>query len=118
MNTTLRTWFVWSLLLSISQAVCGGVYLVENGIPVDNSIVIAWDPSPDSSVMGYNLYFGTVSGSYTDFINVSNLTCVTLAGFVPGTSYYLTVTAYDAFGSESLPSNEARYDAPWGRLHN
>lgn len=35
-----------------------------------------------------------------------------IAGLVPGQTYYFAVTAYDATGSKSLPSNEVAFVTP------
>lgn len=84
---------------------------------------LAWDPSSDTNVTGYVIYYGTNSGSYarnfvdptggyTWHVDVGNQTTATLSNLPPGVTYHFVVTAYTAGGVESLPSNEVKYLAP------
>ena len=63
-------------------------------------------PASDHSISGYSLRYGTASKSYTQEIDVSYITQATI--FVPRSisACYFVVTAYNAAGLESLPSNE------------
>lgn len=70
------------------------------------SLSLAWNKSPDISVVGYRIYFGTNSGIYMQTVRVGNTTSATLNGLEEGTKYFVTVTAYDAIGLESANSNE------------
>lgn len=88
------------------------VYSVGSGISVANSIGVAWDLSPGTNVVGYNVYVRTADGSYTNKLNAGNLTNMTCAGLLPGTSYHFTVRSYDASGKESSPLKEIVYEAP------
>jgi hypothetical protein len=74
------------------------------------SVTLAWDPSPDV-VAGYNVYVGTASGVYGSPINNHLSTTITLT-LNSGQTYYFVVTAYDAAGVESLPSNQATFVPP------
>jgi hypothetical protein len=77
---------------------------------VENPVVsFAWDPSPDSSVTGYNMHYGNSSGNYTECIDVGNNDTWSCSGLVPGTTYYFAVTAYNSQGLESDYSNEVVY---------
>jgi hypothetical protein len=69
---------------------------------------LAWDPSPDTSVTGYVVYYGTAAGSYTQSVDVGNRTTYPLEGVIDGITYYLVVKAYNASGDFSAPSNEVR----------
>jgi hypothetical protein len=91
-----------------------------------SAVTLAWQASPDATVTGYKLYYGVASGVYTNSVNVgTNLTC-RLTNLVLGVTYYFVVTAYNAAGLESLPSNEVSWFArlaapvmrgePWVRL--
>ena len=66
---------------------------------------LAWDPST-GSVAGYKLYYGLASGSYSNEINVGNVTQYTVTGLQDGKAYYFAVKAYDASGNYSDFSNE------------
>lgn len=70
---------------------------------------LAWDASADPGVMGYRIYFGVSSGNYTDSIDAGNLTTSAVSGLSSGARYYFVVTAVDAQGIESLPSNEISF---------
>jgi len=71
--------------------------------------MLAWDPSPDAQVVGYRVYFGVASGSYTNSANVGAVTNATITGLVVGTTYFFAATAYNAAGDESVFSNEINY---------
>jgi hypothetical protein len=74
---------------------------------------LAWDPSPDTNVTGYAVYYGTNSGSYSTRIDVLNVTNVTIPNsnlFQHPLANYFVVTAYTITGVESLPSNEVSYN--------
>jgi hypothetical protein len=43
---------------------------------------------------------------------VGNVPGATIPDLKPGRKYYFAVTAYNAFGMESLPSNEAKFTVP------
>jgi len=67
---------------------------------------LQWNASTSAGVIGYRLYYGGASGSYTNVIEVGNVTSNTVAGLAPGATYFFAVTAYDANGNESAYSNE------------
>lgn len=73
----------------------------------DTAATIEWDPSPNSTAKGYRVRYGLVSRSYTSMVQVGNVTRLNITGLQPGKRYYFAVSAYDAAGIESLPSNEA-----------
>lgn len=72
-----------------------------------------WDESPESYVEGYYLYYGTVSGNYSNAIQIEGKQncCFMLEDipFVVDTKYYLALTAYIAGGVEGNYSNEVTY---------
>ncbi|MGZ4966405.1 MAG: fibronectin type III domain-containing protein [Chthoniobacterales bacterium] len=74
-----------------------------------HTITLSWDPSPTPDVIGYKLYYGQQSGNYTNTIDEGNRTSAEVANLIDGTTYYFAVTAYDATGTESLPSEEIHY---------
>jgi hypothetical protein len=76
------------------------------------SISLAWDPSPDTNVVGYALYYGNSPSSYTARVDVGDQTTATVAALTAGEKYYFAVTAYAADGTESLPSNWVAYLVP------
>ena len=75
-------------------------------------VTLAWNPSASPNVIGYNVYYGSACGSYTNKISVGNVTSATVPGLQNGACNYFVVTACDALGLESLPSNEVSFTAP------
>jgi len=70
------------------------------------SISFAWNPGPSNLVSGYILYYGTYSGNYSQSINVGLTTSATVSDLSEGETYFFVVTAYNASGTQSLPSNQ------------
>jgi hypothetical protein len=86
------------------------VYLFASAHEVSAaSLKLAWDPSPDTSVTGYRLYYGTSGVSYTNVVDTGNRTDYTVTGLDAGTTYYFAATAYTGTGDESTFSNEASF---------
>ena len=73
------------------------------------SVSLTWDPSPDTNVIGYKIYYGTASQVYTTNLVVGNVTNTTINGLAAGANFYFAATGYDAAGDESAFSNEAFY---------
>ncbi|MDD5141581.1 MAG: fibronectin type III domain-containing protein [Verrucomicrobiales bacterium] len=76
------------------------------------SVTMAWNPSTDASVVGYNLYYGGASGVYTNKISTAITPNAIVSGLMEGMTYYFALTAYDISGLESPLSNEATYSVP------
>jgi hypothetical protein len=59
------------------------------------TVTIAWDPSPDQTVIGYQVYVGTTSGSYTETFDVG---LATSFSYSPSDAsvYYFAVASYSA----------------------
>ena len=76
------------------------------------SVELAWDPSPDPSVVGYNIYWGVASRVYTNELCAGNVTNAVIGGLQEGVTYFLAVTACDSLGLESLFSSEICCSVP------
>ncbi len=76
-------------------------------------VTLEWDPNPEPEVSGYRLHIGPGAGTYNQTRDAGNQTNITVGELVAGETYYFVVTAYDAAGNESLPSNEVSFTAPW-----
>ena len=100
--------------MGLTRILGGIVFFVRLHNPVQavQSVTSAWDPSPDTKVVGYFRHFGSASGNYTNKVDVGNLTSATINGLVEGKTYFFAVTAYIATGLESIPSNEIGYTVP------
>ena len=73
----------------------------------DVSVPLAWNPSPDANVAGYKIYYGGASRTYTNSVDVGNVTSTVIAGLADGTTYFFAATTYGADGVESDFSDEA-----------
>jgi hypothetical protein len=85
--------------------------------PTTDSVTLAWNPDastsdPGTNTVGYRLYQGTKSGSYSSSSNVGTSTQTTVSGLTPGSTYYFVIKALNQAGSESPSSNEVSYFAP------
>jgi len=76
-------------------------------------VSLAWNASPDVSVVGYVVYLGTNSGIYYGSYRVGRTTSVTLKGLDEGVKFYFNVAAHDASGFESPTINEVVYTTPF-----
>ena len=75
-------------------------------------VVLAWDPSPDTNVVGYAVMYGTNSGSYQTRVDAGKQTNATIQLPANGATFFFVAIAYTVDGVESLPSNEVSYFPP------
>jgi hypothetical protein len=105
----------WPSRIMRLTRVLGGILLLallHTSAQAVQSVTLAWNPSADTNVTGYFAYYGVASQSYTNKINVGNVTGLTISGLVEGTTYFFAITAYNILGLESVPSNEVSYSVP------
>src|SRR6266404_4461645 len=91
-----------------------GVPLTGTGvIPVVHSATLRWTAST-STVSGYNVYRGTVSGGPYTKINSSLVAALTYTDSTvqSGATYYYVITAVDSGGNESAFSNQVSAAIP------
>jgi len=83
--------------------------------PPQHSVALAWNASTSSSVVGYNVYRGTVAGGpYTQINSALDATTSETDSTVQGgQTYYFVVTAVDSAGAESSYSNEVQAVIPY-----
>ena len=81
-----------------------------------NSLMISWlapteneDGTPLTNLAGYRIRYGIQSGNYSSEVKIDNagLATYVINGLAAGT-YYLVLSAVNANGGESTPSNEAQ----------
>ena len=77
------------------------------------TVNLAWDASPDASVVGYKVYYGGASGNYTNSALVGNVTNATFIGLVNGATYYFAASSIDGSGFEGDFSNETTTTVPF-----
>jgi hypothetical protein len=105
-------------------AVSGSITIVSNatgspatvslsGTGVAHSVTLTWNAST-STVSGYNVYRGTVSGSGYVKLNSSLVGVLTYTDSTvqSGTTYFYVTTAVDSSGNESVHSNEVSAPIP------
>jgi hypothetical protein len=76
------------------------------------SVTLAWDTSPDPTVAGYLIYWGTVSGNYTDSEDAGTNTAITISNLAGETPFYFAAACYDEEGAQSGYSTEIAYTTP------
>ena len=77
---------------------------------------LQWDKNPESDVTGYRLYRGTLSGVYDHSADIGQKLTTTALDLLPGNTYYFAVSAYDAEGFESNPSEEVIHSVPLSNI--
>jgi len=73
-------------------------------LPVPQVVMVGWDASPLASVVGYQLYMGSVSGQYDTIQRVGNQTSAAIV--IDRPVIYLAVSALTGDGLESPLSPE------------
>jgi Fibronectin type III domain len=73
------------------------------------SVPLSWNPSVDSNVAGYKIYYGVASQVYTNSVDVGNVTNAIITGLSENTTYFFAAKTYDASSVESDFSNETVY---------
>jgi hypothetical protein len=76
------------------------------------SVTLEWDPDTDPDAVGYNLYYGGASQTYTNMVAVGDATNTTISNLLPGVQYFFAATAIDIVGLESDFSNEMSCQVP------
>ncbi len=76
------------------------------------TVTLAWRPSTDPTVVGYDIYQGTTSGVYTSKLDAGDATNLTISDLVAGTTYYFAATTVDGAGMISPFSNEVSCKVP------
>ncbi len=76
------------------------------------SYVLFWNSSISPDVVGYNLYYGGATQTYTNKVAVGSVTNATISGLLSGADYFFAATAVDSVGLESDFSNEIYYQVP------
>jgi len=96
----------------LSVAVLAAALMCSHCAAQMSSIVLAWNSDADPTVAGFRVHYGASSGQYTQTDDVGNATTATISGLSAGETYYFVVTAYNAAGDESAPSNEISSTTP------
>lgn len=78
----------------------------------DGSVQLAWDPSTDTNVIGYNVYYGLASRTYTFAVSAGSATNATVLGLREGNTYYFATLALTGGGAFSDFSDEVSQYIP------
>ena len=89
-----------------------GLYAMQATSAQSATVTLSWNANPEPNVAIYKLYYGTVSRTYPQVINVGNSTTATVSNLVAGTVYFFATTATNALGVESPFSTELAYAPP------
>ena len=74
----------------------------------NDEVYLMWSPLNDPAVIGYNVYYNTISGRYINRRTLGKqVTNVTISALPVGQRYFFAVTAYSADQRETDYSNEA-----------
>jgi hypothetical protein len=111
MLVTPRENIFWAILLGVALFIPSFSRAAGNTPAITSStITVSWDRSPNRGVKGYRLHFGLTSGrNYSRVIDAGKATTYKISNLIAGKTYYCVVTAYDAAGKESPPSNEISF---------
>ncbi len=71
-----------------------------------NYVDLKWDTPFESDRLGYNLYYGKVSGKYTRRRDIGNISSYRLDDLNNDEVYYFAITAYDKLNRETDYSDE------------
>ncbi|OPY69609.1 MAG: hypothetical protein A4E57_01094 [Syntrophorhabdaceae bacterium PtaU1.Bin034] len=69
-------------------------------------VTFAWNANSESDLGGYRLYLGNETRTYTDSIDVGNVTTYTVDDLDDAKAYHVALTAYNLSGAESEFSGE------------
>jgi hypothetical protein len=82
------------------------------GTSQSSALTLAWDQNTEPDVEGYRVHYGTAPSNYKNTVETGGATVIEIDNLLPGTTYYLAVTAYNSLGLESLPSEEISFTTP------
>jgi hypothetical protein len=91
--------------LALFVAVAAIFSFVTGAFAETRSVTLTWDANAEPDIAGYKVYWGTASGVYDHFNDVSQTTA-SVPDLAVGLRYYFAVTAYNEAGLESGYSEE------------
>ena len=98
LNKSCRWVFQWSFLS-----------VALTSVLAETSLSLTWDPSPSKDTVGYSLYFGQADSGKLNRISIGGQPSSEISGLIEGIPYLIYVTAVNADGIESQPSNVLNY---------
>jgi hypothetical protein len=79
--------------------------------PQLTTVRLGWNAAPDLEVRGYAIYYAPTNSAVVKRVDAGNVVTCVLSNLVVGTTYWIHAVSYDAFGLESVPSNEILHTA-------
>ena len=76
------------------------------------TVTLAWDASTSTNVASYKIYYGGVTGTYTNSVSTGTSLSATVSNLLEGRTYYFAATATDTDGLESDYSSEVSTVVP------
>ena len=95
--------------LYLGLAACGSDDMPAGEEAIGASKTLSWTEVPESSILGYKLYWGTMSRQYDSHADVGPSISYTLSGLRSGTTYYFAVSAYNAGGESPLSAEVSSF---------
>lgn len=74
-----------------------------------SNATLSWDKETDPTIIGYHVYEGVSSRTYTNEFDVGSATTFIVSNLVANVKYFFSVTAYNVGGLESDYSAEVNY---------
>jgi hypothetical protein len=94
---------LFHLVLFVGSA----LWLLQLPVLASQDVTLTWVPNTDPGVVGYKLYFGLESYSYTTSVDVGDVAQAMVTLPVSGATYFFAATTYDEDGNESDFSTES-----------
>ncbi|MBU6410541.1 MAG: fibronectin type III domain-containing protein, partial [Verrucomicrobia bacterium] len=91
---------------------CGLFFVGPVSAMASESVILVWNRSTNTNVVGYNVYYGTASGVYANEMSVGNITKARISGLANGVTYFFAAKSRISSGAESAFSNQASYTVP------
>jgi len=76
------------------------------------AVDVSWLTSPDTNVIGYEVYYGTQSTIYTNSQTFYYTTNGLISGLAGGTTYYFALAPVDIYSTEPIASGEVSFAVP------
>jgi len=92
--------------------VLGTLLIATWSAGASESVRLFWNPSADTNVVSYLVYYGTSSRNYSGSINAGKATSAQIYCVNGGATYYFAVASVDAQGDQSALSAEVSYAVP------